>query len=74
MTGSSRLRSAIEQTRREVKRLARDARQAGPSGGSSVRVSARRNIVVAATTGEPGSTRRSVAIQSTSINQDGHSA
>ena len=62
----------MEQTRREAKRLAREARQAQPSG-SSVRFSGRRNIIVAANTGEPGSSHRSVAIQSTPINQDGHS-
>jgi hypothetical protein len=71
---TSRLRSAVEQTRREAKRLAREARQAGASGPGSVRYSGRRNIVVAANTGEPGSTQRSVAVQSTSITQDGHPA
>jgi hypothetical protein len=69
-----RLRSAVEQTRREAKRLARTARQTGQTGVSSVRFSGRRNIVVAANTGEPGATQRAVAIQSTSITQDGHSA
>jgi hypothetical protein len=70
-TSRLRLRSAIEQTSREAKRLAREARQATRSGGSSVRVAGRRNIVAAVNTGEPGTTHRSVAIQSTSVNQDG---
>jgi hypothetical protein len=70
----ARLRSAIEQTRREAKRLARDLRQANSADDHSVRYSGRRNIVVAANTGEPGTDVRSIAIQSTPINQDGHSA
>jgi hypothetical protein len=54
--------------------MARAARQTAQTDGSSVRFSGRRNIVVAANTGEPGATQRSVAIQSTPITQDGHSA
>jgi hypothetical protein len=69
-----RLRSAVEQTRREAKRLAREARQAGSPGGSSVRFSGRQNIVATANSAEPGSTRRSIGIQSTAIDQDGDSA
>jgi hypothetical protein len=69
-----RLQSAVEQTRREAKRLARDMRQAHSADGSSVRVSRRRNIVVAASTGEPGAEVRTVAVQSTHVDQDGHLA
>jgi hypothetical protein len=65
----SRLRAAVEQTRREAERLARQARQAHVSSGSSVRFSGRRNIVVATNVGEPGATHRSVAVQSAPITQ-----
>jgi hypothetical protein len=64
----------MEQTRRQAKRRARQGRQMHEPDAASVRFSGERNIVAAATIDQPASAQRSVAIQSTSIDQDGHAA
>lgn len=67
MPKPSRLRQVIEQSRQKAKRLARDARQ----NPTSVNVATRRNVVVAGNTGQPDGLHTAVAVQRTSIHQDG---
>jgi hypothetical protein len=69
----SRLRQALEQTRNEAKRLAREARQTAAATGSrsSVRYAGRHNVVVAGNTGESDASQSVVAVQHAPIQQDG---